>query len=101
MIVLVKSSSKLFSKRSSIILYLLLTFFLVSCEGNKTYTDITGPAMGTSYTIRLVPKRGLNQNTDLIKAKIDKKLASIDSVPIYFLSSIIFFKYINSNKYYN
>ena len=36
----------------------------------------------------------------LIKAKIDKKLASIDSVPIY-STFIMFFKYINSNKYYN
>ena len=90
MIVLVKSSSKLFSKRSSIILYLLLTFFLVSCEGNKTYTDITGPAMGTSYTIRLVPKRGLNQNTDLIKAKIDSTLDSInDQMSTYVVNSEI------------
>ena len=79
MIVLVKSLSKLFSKPSLIILYPLLTLFLVSCEGSKTYADITGPAMGTSYTIRLVPKRGLNQNTDLIKAKIDSTLDSINA----------------------
>ena len=90
MIVLVKSSSKLFSNHSSITLYLFLTFFLVSCEGNKTYADITGPAMGTSYTIRLVPKRGLNQNTDLIKAKIDSTLDSInDQMSTYVANSEI------------
>ena len=90
MIVLVKSSSKLFSKLSSTTLYLLLTFFLVSCEGNKTYADITGPAMGTSYTIRLVPKRGLNQNTDYLKAKIDSTLESInDQMSTYVLNSEI------------
>ena len=36
----------------------------------------------------------------LVKAKIDKKLASIDSAPIY-LSFIIFFKYIDTKKNYN
>ena len=90
MIVLVKSSSKQFSKRSSKTLYLLLTFFLVSCEQNKTYADITGPAMGTSYTIRLVPKRGLNQNTDYLKAKIDSTLESInDQMSTYVLNNEI------------
>ena len=46
----------------------------------------------------------INENGDFdideLKAKIDKKLASIDSVPIN-LTFVIFFKYINSNKYYN
>ena len=33
----------------------------------------------------------IKKKKKLIKAKIDRKLASIDSVPIYFLSPLLFF----------
>ena len=79
MIVLVRSLSKLYLKNRFTALCLSLVLFLASCERNKAYIDITGPAMGTSYTIRLLPKRGSNQNVDLIKAKIDSTLESINN----------------------
>ena len=79
MIVLVRSLSKLYLKNRFTALCLSLVLFLASCERNKVYIDITGPAMGTSYTIRLLPKRGSNQNVDLIKAKIDSTLESINN----------------------
>ena len=46
--------------------------------------------MGTSYTIRLAPKRGSNLNAKLIKSKIDSTLESInDQMSTYVINSDI------------
>tara|TARA_Y100000741_G_scaffold79221_1_gene57890 strand:- start:347 stop:577 length:231 start_codon:yes stop_codon:yes gene_type:complete len=76
MTVLAKFLSKLFINNTLKALYLFLAILFIGCGANNAYIDITGPAMGTSYTIRLVPKRGSNPNTDLIKSKIDSTLES-------------------------
>ena len=79
MTVLAKFFSKLLINNTFKVFYLSFAFLFIGCGANNTYIDITGPAMGTSYTIRLVPKRGSNPNTDLIKSKIDSTLESINA----------------------
>ncbi len=90
MTVSVKSFSKIFFKNTSKVLYLFFALIFISCEKSNSYIDISGPAMGTSYTIRLIPKRGSNSNINLIKAKIDSTLESInDQMSTYIINSDI------------
>jgi len=90
MTVLAKFLSKLFINNTLKALYLFFAILFIGCGANNAYIDITGPAMGTSYTIRLVPKRGSNPNTDLIKSKIDSTLESInDQMSTYVINSDI------------
>ena len=44
------------------------------CNSQKTYINITGPAMGSTYTIRLVPQRGIRVEPQQIKTNIDSLL---------------------------
>ena len=90
MTVLAKFFSILYINNTFKVFYLFSAILFVSCGANNSYIDITGPAMGTSYTIRLVPKRGSNPNTDLIKSKIDSTLESInDQMSTYVINSDI------------
>ena len=61
-------------KRYSLIIFLV--FF--GCGGPKNYIDITGPAMGTSYIIRLVPQRGIAIELNQFKTEIDSVLEQIN-----------------------
>ena len=61
-------------KRYSLIIFLV--FF--ACGGPKNYIDITGPAMGTSYIIRLVPQRGIAIELNQFKTEIDSVLEQIN-----------------------
>ena len=90
MIVSVKPFSKIFSKNICKVFYATLAVLFISCERSNAYIDIVGPAMGTSYTIRLAPKRGSNLNANLIKSKIDSTLESInDQMSTYVINSDI------------
>ena len=62
-------------KRYSLIIFLV--FF--GCGGPKNYIDITGPAMGTSYTVRLVPQRGVTIEPSRAKTQIDSVLEQINN----------------------
>lgn len=59
-------------------LCLLILASLFGCSSPKKYLDIAGPAMGTSYTIRLVPQRGLIPEMNQIKTQVDSILNSIN-----------------------
>ena len=90
MTVLDKILSRFFFKNTYNALFLSIAALFISCEESGTYNDISGPAMGTTYTVRLVPKRGLNANANLIKTKIDSTLESInDQMSTYVINSDI------------
>ena len=59
MIALVKKYSRFLSFQSRLNYGLIIFFVYLGSGGPKNYIDITSPAMGTSYTIRLVPQRGV------------------------------------------
>ena len=57
---------------------LIIFFVFFGCGGPKNYIDITGPAMGTSYAIRLVPQRGVTIEPKQAKAQIDSVLEALN-----------------------
>ena len=77
MIVSVNKPQRIFFQAREILCLLILAS-LFGCSSPKTYEDITGPAMGTSYTIRLVPQRGLIPEMNQIKTQVDSILNSIN-----------------------
>ena len=90
MTVLDKILSRFFFKNTHNVFFLFIAALFISCEESGTYNDISGPAMGTTYTVRLVPKRGLTANANLIKTKIDSTLESInDQMSTYVINSDI------------
>ena len=61
------------------LLFVLMAAYLcVSCNNQKSYIDITGPAMGSTYTIRLVPQRGVRIETQEVKTSVDSLLEVIN-----------------------
>ena len=90
MIALVKKYSRYLPFQSRLSYGLIIFFVFFGCGGPKNYIDITGPAMGTSYTIRLVPQRGVTIEPKQAKAQIDSVLEAInDQMSTYVVNSEI------------
>ena len=90
MIALVKKYSRYLPLQSRLNYGLIIFFVFFGCGCPKNYIDITGPARGTSYTIRLVPQRGVTIEPKQAKAQIDSVLEAInDQMSTYVVNSEI------------
>ena len=78
---MIASDKRLFFKDHlhwRLLFVLVAAYLCFSCNNQKSYIDITGPAMGSTYTIRLVPQRGVRIETQEVKTSVDSLLEVIN-----------------------